>query len=68
MLIFRGLRFKPNVEIEPFGIFEMASHYIHTTSCLLSLWHARDLVFFVTSSFHLPNLSAAKLIVVKYLK
>ena len=25
MLIFRGLRFKPDAEIEPFGFFEMAS-------------------------------------------
>jgi hypothetical protein len=28
MVIFRGLRFKPDAEIGPFGIFEMASNQL----------------------------------------
>jgi hypothetical protein len=35
MVIFRGLRFKPDAEIVPFGIFEMASIFLPVNSTYL---------------------------------
>ena len=44
MLIFRGLRFKPDEEVGLFSIFEMASNVNHTYLCSYMAFSHHDFI------------------------